>query len=79
MIDVGWGFAQGSKTEFNPQSTMDKWLLDLVDRLNQARARGEVMQVIDRLEDGYDTFAGPGEELVAQPLEQTRAKLTTLS
>lgn len=57
---------------------MDKWLIDLVDRLNQARTRDEVMAVIDRLEDGYDAFAGPGEELVAQLLEQARAKLQSL-
>lgn len=57
---------------------MDKWLLDLVDRLNQARTRAEVMAVIDRLEDGYDAFSGPGEELVSQLLEQARAKLRTL-
>lgn len=58
---------------------MDNWLLDLVDRLNQARTRDEVMQIIDRLENGYDAFAGPGEELVSQLLEQARAKLQTLS
>lgn len=54
---------------------MDKWLIDLVDKLNSARTRAEVMQVIDRLEDGYDAFAGPGEELVSQLLEQAREKL----
>lgn len=38
---------------------MDKWLLDLVDKLNGARTPAEVMQVIDRLEDAYDAFSGP--------------------
>jgi hypothetical protein len=57
---------------------MDKWLIDLVDKLNNARSRDEVMLIIDRLEDSYDAFAGPGEELVAQLLEKARAKLDSL-
>ncbi|HRH82505.1 MAG TPA: hypothetical protein PLW81_15815 [Thiobacillaceae bacterium] len=57
---------------------MDKWLLDLVDKLNGARTPAEVMQVIDRLEDAYDAFSGPGEELVSQLLDRARDELRRL-
>lgn len=58
---------------------MDRWLQDLVDRLNRARTRDEVMRIIDQLEDGYDAFSGPGEEWVAQLLEKARQRLDELA
>lgn len=45
---------------------MDKWLVDLAEKLNHAQTPAEVIRVIDSLEDAYDGFTGPGEEPVSQ-------------
>lgn len=54
---------------------MDPWLIKLVERLRQARSREQLQAVRDDLEDFYDAFAGPGEELVQQLLEEARRRL----
>jgi hypothetical protein len=53
----------------------DKWLMDLVEALRKARTRQQVQAVIDRLEDHYDVFSGPGEEMVDDLLAQARRRL----
>lgn len=55
---------------------MDPWLLKILDRLKSARNRGELQAILDDLEDQYDSFSGPGLELVDQLIEQTRRRLS---
>ncbi len=56
----------------------DKWLVDLVHTLRQARTRNEVMDVVDRLEDQYDAFSGPGQEFMDELLAEARWRLHSL-
>ncbi len=56
----------------------DKWLVDLVHTLRHARTRDEVMDVIDRLEDQYDAFSGPGQEFMDELLAEARRRLHSL-
>lgn len=56
----------------------DKWLVDLVQVLRRARTRAEVVDVIERLEDQYDAFSGPGQELVDELLDEARRRLRGL-
>jgi hypothetical protein len=53
----------------------DKWLMDLMEALRKARTRQQVLAVIERLEDHYDAFSGPGEEMVDNLLAQARRRL----
>jgi hypothetical protein len=53
----------------------DKWLVDVVNSLRRARTRDEVLDVIERLEDQYDAFSGPGQELMDALLDEARQKL----
>ena len=53
----------------------DKWLMDVVQTLRRARTRDEVLDVIERLEDQYDAFSGPGQELMDALLDEARQKL----
>jgi hypothetical protein len=56
----------------------DKWLVDLVHALRQARTRDEVMDVMERMEDRYDAFSGPGQELMDELLDEARRRLRGL-
>ena len=56
----------------------DKWLMDLVHALRRARTRDEVMDVIERLEDQYDAFSGPGQELMDALLDEARQRMHAL-
>ncbi len=56
----------------------DKWLVDLVHVLRHARTRAEVVEVIERLEDQYDAFSGPGQELMDELLDEARRRLRGL-
>lgn len=53
----------------------DKWLMDVVQNLRRARTRDEILDVIERLEDQYDAFSGPGQELMDALLDEARQKL----
>lgn len=53
----------------------DKWLMTLMEALRKACGRQQVQDVIDRLEDHYDVFSGPGEEMVDNLLAQARRRL----
>lgn len=57
---------------------MDPWLIKITDRLRAARTRNEIESVLDDLEDRFDAFSGPGEELVAQLMEEARRRLREL-
>ncbi len=54
---------------------MDPWLVDIAQRLGKARTRVEIEAILDELEDKYDAFSGPGEELVDQLLRAARERL----
>jgi hypothetical protein len=56
----------------------DEWLVDLVHDLRHAGSRAQVMEVIERLEDQYDAFSGPGQELMDQILDEARGRLRGL-
>jgi hypothetical protein len=56
----------------------DNWLVNLVHTLRQARTRAEVLDVIERLEDQYDAFSGPGQEMVDALLDEARHRLRGL-
>ena len=53
----------------------DTWLMDVVQRLRRARTRDEILDLIERLEDQYDAFSGPGQELMDGLLDEARQKL----
>jgi hypothetical protein len=53
----------------------DAWLVDLVHTLRRAKTRDEVRDVIEHLEDNYDAFSGPGQELIDALLDEARRRL----
>ena len=59
--------------------THDQWLIDLVEALRRARSREQVMAIIDRLEDHYDAFSGPGQDIVEGLLRDARRRLDQLA
>lgn len=54
----------------------DSWLIDLNRELHQARNPQQVQDIIERIEDQYDSFEGPGQELVDQMLAAARQRLS---
>ncbi len=56
----------------------DEWLLNLVRDMREARTRSELMDLLERLEDQYDAFSGPGQELMDQLLDEGRRRLRSL-
>lgn len=57
----------------------DNWLTELNDALRRSRNPMQVRDIIERLEDQYDSFEGPGQELVEQLLESARRRLAQLA
>lgn len=55
---------------------MDPWLLKILDRLKSARTRGELQAILDDLEDQYESFSGPGLDVVDQLIEEARRRLS---
>ena len=55
---------------------MDPWLLNILDRLKSARTPWELRTILDDLEDQYESFSGPGLELIDQLIEETRRRLS---
>lgn len=53
----------------------DRWLMNLMEALGKARARHQILAVIDRLEDHYDAFSGPGQEMLDDLLAEARRRL----
>ncbi|MEW5789830.1 MAG: hypothetical protein AB1899_18470 [Pseudomonadota bacterium] len=56
----------------------DKWLVDLVQQMRRAKTRAQLEEVLDRLEDHYDAFSGPGQETLDELLEEGRRRLASL-
>ncbi len=57
----------------------DHWLIDLAEKVRRAKTQAQMMEIIDRLEDHYDAFAGPGQELIEDLLVQARRRLHELA
>lgn len=53
----------------------DNWLTDLNQELRHARNPKQIQDIIERIEDQYDSFEGPGQELVEQLLAAARQRL----
>ena len=56
----------------------DKWLAEVAETLRQARNPAQVRDIIERIEDQYDAFSGPGEEWAEQLLQVARRRLAQL-
>jgi hypothetical protein len=56
----------------------DKWVVDVARELRQARTRADLLEVMERIEDQYDAFSGPGQDLMDQLLEDVRRRLAGL-
>lgn len=56
----------------------DRWLTDMNDELRRSRNPMQVRDIIERIEDQYDSFSGPGEELIDQLLLAARRRLAVL-
>ena len=56
----------------------EPWLVILAQDLGRARTRNEVLAIIDRLEDKYDAFSGPGQELIDALIAEARRRLLRL-
>jgi hypothetical protein len=67
-----------SNDEAKQNMSNDKWLADLSDELRRSRNPMQVRDIIERIEDQYDAFSGPGEELMEQLLDSARRRLAVL-
>jgi hypothetical protein len=67
-----------SNDEAKQNMSNDKWLADLSDELRRSRNPMQVRDIIERIEDQYDAFSGPGEELIEQLLDSARLRLAAL-
>ena len=67
-----------SNDEAKQNMSNDKWLADLSDELRRSRNPMQVRDIIERIEDQYDAFSGPGEELIEQLLDSARRRLAVL-
>jgi hypothetical protein len=56
----------------------DKWVEDVARELRQARTRADLLEVMERIEDQYDAFSGPGQELMDGLLDEARRRLREL-
>ena len=56
----------------------DQWLMDLMETLRKSPTPAQLVAIIDRLEDHYDAFSGPGQEMVDELLGQARRQLAEL-
>ena len=59
----------------SPIHGIDQWLSNLHAALQKARTRAEIEAVMDNLEDHYDAFSGPGQDLVEAMMERARQRL----
>jgi hypothetical protein len=67
-----------SNDEAKQNMSNDKWLADLSDELRRSRNPMQVRDIIERIEDQYDAFSGPGEEWIEQLLDSARRRLAVL-
>lgn len=59
--------------------SQDWWVHEWVEALARARNAGEIQDLIEQLEDRFDAFSGPGEDLVEALLAQARKRLAGLA
>jgi len=79
VIDVGRNLGEVCSNYMTRQSMADdKWLADLSDELRRSRNPAQVRDIIERIEDQYDAFSGPGEEWVDQLLQSARRRLAEM-
>jgi hypothetical protein len=67
-----------SNDEAKQNMAHDPWLIELNEALRRARNPAQVRDIIERIEDQYDSFEGPGQELLEQLLESARRRLAVL-
>lgn len=67
-----------SNTVTRQSMAYDKWLTEVNEELRQACNPMQVRDIIERIEDQYDAFSGPGEELVEQLLQSAQRRLAVL-
>jgi hypothetical protein len=79
MFDAGWNLGEVCSIDEAKQTmAYDNWLNDLNEQLRRSRNPLQVREIIERIEDQYDSFEGPGQELVEQVLEAARRRLAGL-
>jgi len=59
--------------------SQDWWVHEWVEALARAKTAGEIQDLIEQMEDRFDAFSGPGEDLVEALLVQARKRLANLS
>lgn len=52
--------------------------MDLMETLRNRPTPAQLVAIIERLEDHYDAFHGPGQEMVEDLLSQARRRLAEL-
>lgn len=52
--------------------------MDLMETLRNRPTPAQLVAIIERLEDHYDAFYGPGQEMVEDLLSQARRRLAEL-
>jgi hypothetical protein len=57
--------------------SQDWWVHEWAEALRKARNPAEIQALIEQLEDRYDAFSGPGQDLVEALLAQARQRLKT--
>ncbi|MEW6678247.1 MAG: hypothetical protein AB1421_10035 [Pseudomonadota bacterium] len=58
--------------------SQDWWVHEWMEALNKARNSAEIEDLIEQLEDRYDAFSGPGQDLVDDLLAQARRRLESV-
>jgi hypothetical protein len=79
VIDVVRNLGEVCSNNMTRQSMADdKWLADLSEELRRSRNPAQVRDIIERIEDQYDAFSGPGEEWIEQLLQSARRRLAQM-
>jgi hypothetical protein len=79
VIDVVRNLGEVCSNYMTRQSMADdKWLADLSEELRRSRNPAQVRDIIERIEDQYDAFSGPGEEWIEQLLQSARNRLAQM-
>lgn len=79
MFDADWNLSEVcSITEAKQTMAYDNWLNDLSEQLRRSQNPQQVREIIERIEDQYDSFEGPGQEQVEQVLDAARQRLACL-
>lgn len=80
MFDAGGNLGEVcSNDEAKQNMKYDNWLGEMNEALRQSRNPAQVRDILERIEDQYDSFDGPGQELVEQLMQAAQRRLATLS